>query len=277
MNQNIKYLLELNLATLVLGSSGILGRLIQLPSPLTIFWRCIIAGIVLGAILYWQKIEWRVRSGAGRRLIITSGILLAAHWVTYFWALQVSNVSIAFLSLFTFPIITSFLEPVFFSTKISWLDIVHALIVFTGIFILIPDLDFSNDLTLGVLLGLLSAVLFASRNLVNKKLISEHSGLNLMFYQLWTSAVILSPFLFIYQEVPVKSDILWLLILGIVTTAIGHTLTSTASIITSMQPIYGIILAVIVLGETLNSNTIIGGSLIMIPVFLKNILQYRKS
>lgn len=285
MNSNMKSLMELNLATLILGSSGLLGKLIHLPPPFIIFARSFIAYFFIRLILKLTHSNHSVSFKKNRLFFLLSGFFLAAHWVFYFFALEVSTVSIAFISVFTFPVITTLIEPFFFRSRLSSINLLSAMAVLVGIYILLPGFDLQNNTTLGVVLGVLSALFYALRNLMNKQYIHIFSGTDIMSVQLLVTSVLLSPTVFLYKLDMQYDSIIFLILLGVVTTAIGHTLfvrslrnfkTSTASIITSMQPIYGIILAVIILGEKLTTKTIIGGILIITTVFFESLQQYLK-
>ena len=94
---------------------------------------------------------------------------MAAHWVTYFYALKLSNVALGLLSLYTFPIITALLEPVFLKVKFNPIYIVLGVMVLTGIYILVPELDLNNSQLKGVLFGLFSALCYAIRILILKQ------------------------------------------------------------------------------------------------------------
>lgn len=111
------------------------------------------------------------------------GILMAAHWVSYFAAMQYSSVSVGMIALFTFPVITVLIEPFFEGIRLVWQDILSALVVFIGIFLIVPEVSLENDVTLGILVGILSAVLYAFRNLCHRKYFSHYSGSLAMAYQ----------------------------------------------------------------------------------------------
>ena len=111
------YLTLLNLGTLCISTSGPLGRFIPLPPPLIIWFRAFIAFLFLGVYCFWRKEDIKKGFLKNTNTMIFSGTLLTLHWVTYFFALQWSGVAVGMLSLFTFPIITVFLEPFFFKTK----------------------------------------------------------------------------------------------------------------------------------------------------------------
>jgi len=254
MKSKLKEVLELNIATIILGSSGVLGKLILISPPVIILIRSIIAYFFIWFILHLSKSSSTPQIMKAPRFFIISGLLMAAHWVLYFIALDVTSVAVAFISVFTFPVFTTLLEPLFFKSKLQLIDLLASLLVIVGILILVPDVSLSNNVTLGAFLGILSALFYALRNLMNKRYIHVYSGTFIMMQQMLIVSIILAPAIFIFPFNPGKSDMLWLVILGVGTTGIGHTLfvrslkhfkTSTASIITSLQPIYGIMLAVI--------------------------------
>lgn len=278
-----RHIFELNLATLILGSSGFLGKVIEFPAPFIIFARCIVAFFALFLLLKWKKQSIWPAFRRRKWFFIFSGLLLGVHWVMYFISIKISIVSIAVVSIFTFPAITTLLEPLFFKTRLSRLALFNSALVVAGLIILTPEFNLNNEYTVGVLLGVGSAILFAVRNLLNKKYIVETPATVIMLIQLLVSAVILSPAAFIYPIDFEWKSVIYLIALSIVTTAIGHTLfvnslkhfkTSAASVITSLQPVYGILLAVIFLGEKLTQNVLIGGSLILASVFIESYKQY---
>lgn len=209
-----------------------------------------------------------------------SGLLLALHWGTYFYALQISNVSIAIISLFTYPILTTLIEPMFFQTKIERINLFTSVLVLVGIVILVPEFNLANDYTMGIVIGLLSALLYAMRNLVSKKLVVKYPGDHTLIIQLFFAAIFLSPSLLLYSFQIDLRTLLLLIVLSLITTAVGHTFflmalkhltTSSASILASLQPVYAILLAVIVIDEHLEMNVIIGGVLILMAVTIQNL------
>lgn len=115
-NPHLSHLLEINLAVIFISTSGTLGRYIDLPVPVTIASRGILAFFILLLFCRWKGISLKVKR-SDLPLVILSGILMALHWVTYFYALQMSSVAIGMLSIYTYPIITAFLEPLLLKTK----------------------------------------------------------------------------------------------------------------------------------------------------------------
>lgn len=279
-DQHLKNLIELNFGVLFISTSGILGRYISMPPPVTIWFRCFLTAIFLSLFIWYKKIDLRILNKKDFKIIIISGLLFGIHWVTYFYALQLSNVAIGMLSLFTFPVITALLEPLFFRTKLNIKHVFLGGIVLVGIYFLTPEFNLKNNYTLGILFGLISSVFYALRNILLKQKIDTYHGSMLMFYQMTTITLVLWPALFIFDIAPNNHDWSALLTLAILTTAIGHTLfvmsfknfsVSTASIISSIQPIYGIIFGIIFLSEIPASKTIIGGFLILLTVVIESV------
>ena len=283
-NLHLYNILILNLGMLCISTSGPLGRFIPLPPPLIIWSRAIVAFLVLGAYCYMKKEKIRIGFTKNRYTIIYSGTLLTLHWVTYFFALQWSGVAVGMLSMFTFPIITVFLEPLFFKTKLHPIHLLFGFLILVGIYLLVPAFDFETEQTKGLFMGLFSALTYALRNLIIKKRTKKINGSLLMFYQMGITILLLFPVILIYPLDTLSSQIPYLLFLGLVTTAIGHTLflnsltyfsVATASIMNSIQPIFGILLAFFFLNEIPPASSLIGGGIILITVVIES-LRSRK-
>ena len=283
-NQHYYYVLLLNLGMLCISTSGPLGRFIPLPPPLIIWSRALVAFLVLGAYCIWKKEEIKKEFLKNSTTLISSGSLLAFHWVTYFFALQWSGVAIGMLSMFTFPIITVFLEPLFFKTKLHPIHLAFGVLILIGIYLLVPAFDFETEQTKGLLMGLFSALVYALRNLIIKKRIQKINGSLLMFFQMGITILLLLPVVMIYPLDNYVSQFPYLIFLGLVTTAIGHTLflnsltyftVATASIMNSIQPIFGIILAFFFLNETPPPSSLVGGGIILITVVVESLRSRR--
>jgi drug/metabolite transporter (DMT)-like permease len=282
---HLNHLVELNLAMLFVSTSGALGRYVNLPVPATIGVRAVIAVVLLFLFCKWKKISLRVpKKDLGA--VLVSGVLLGLHWITYFYALRLSNVAIGMISLFTYPILTAFLEPLLLKTKFQKIHLVLALLVLAGIYFLVPSFDVGNDYTLAVGVGTLSALFYSLRNLLLKAKAAKYNGSMLMCYQLLVISVLLSPFYSTVQLDVVLSEWKGLAALALLTTAIGHTLflnsfknfsITTVSILSSVQPIYGILLGAIFLSEFPKINTLIGGVLILSSVVIESIRSSKKA
>ncbi|WP_378184682.1 DMT family transporter [Aquimarina sp. W85] len=280
---HLRHILELNLAMLFISTSGVLGRYIELPVPVTIGLRALFAAIVLFLYCRWQKMSFNIQS-KDRLSILATGVLMGLHWITYFYALRLSNVAIGMLSLFTYPVITALLEPMLLKTKFDRSHLLLGGLVVIGVYFLLPVISFENSITQAVMLGVLSALFYALRNLILKSKVTNYNGSMLMWYQLLIISVFLLPSFYFFEVSHVKNQWHYLVILAFLTTAVGHTLflksfkqfsITTASIISSTQPIYGIVLGILVLGEIPKVSTCIGGVLILCSVVIESIRSYK--
>lgn len=283
--QHLKHILELNIAVLLISTSGVLGRFISMPPPVTIWLRCVFAAVLLGAFCWYKKIDLKIKGKRDFKAILLSSLFLGAHWITYFYALHLSNVAVGMLSLFTYPVITALLEPLFFKTKLNKTHVFLGIIALVGIYFLAPEFNLESNLTKGVLSGLLSSVFYALRNMMMKQKIAQYSGSMLMFYQLVIVSLVLWPVLFIFEAQPTSNDWMALITLALLTTAIGHTLfvmsfknfsISTASIMSSVQPVYGVLFGLFLLSEIPSKNTLIGGFLILTTVIIESVQSHKK-
>lgn len=270
---------------LCISTSGALGRYISMPPPLTIWWRTFFALIFLGLFCLRKKNQFRFDFKKYGSVFFASGFLMGVHWVAYFFALKWANVAIGMLSLFTYPAMTALLEPLLLKTKFQTHHLWLSLMVLLGIYFLAPSLTFNNSMTQGLLMGLLSAFSYSLRNILLKTQVESFNGSVLMFYQMVVILVLLSPILFCYENILTTNQLPFLIFLGLITTSIGHTLflnsfkhfsVSTASIISGMQPIYGIFIAIIFLNEIPTWRSWIGGGLILLTVVIESRIQSKR-
>lgn len=278
--QTLFNILTLNAAMLFIGTSGILGRSIEMEPTLTIFWRALMATLLLLGICYWGKMSLKIPSDKDLRIIIVGGVLMGVHWVAYFYALKFSNVAIGMLSLFTYPVLTAVIEPILLKTKFQAVHIGLALLTLAGIYFLVPEFDLEADYFKAVLLGLTSALVYSFRNVIMKKQISQYNGFVLMTYQVGITVIILLPFLFWQGPGDIATQWPGIVFLALITTVIGHTLflmsfrqfsITTASIMSCTQPIFGILLGAIFLQEYPVWTTYIGGACILTAVIVESV------
>jgi len=282
---HLNHLLWLTVATIFISTSGALGRYIDMPTPVIIWWRSALAAIFLLLFCYYKGINLKIENNKDHWTFVLASIFMGAHWITYFYALKLSNVALGMLSLFTFPVLIALLEPLFTKVKFDPIHIVLGIIVLIGIYILAPDFDLKSSQLQGILLGLLSALCYALRILILKNKVVKYNGTMLMFYQVVILAILLVPALFLLDTENIKTQYPYVLLLALLTTAIGHTLfinslkyfkASTASIIGSSQPIFGIIIAYFFLNEIPTIHTFVGGALILSTVVIESIRSNNK-
>ncbi len=282
--QYLKNLVQLNFAVLIISTSGTLGRYIDLSVPVIIFLRAFIGGSFLYIFCKWKKLSFKINV-KDYKTIFFSGVLMGMHWISYFISLKLSSVAIGMLSVFTYPIITSFLEPIMLNSKFKKSNLLLGLMVLIGIYFLAPEISMKNDQFIAVGFGIFSALCYSIRNIYMKAKSSEYEGSILMVYQLIIVSVLLSPVFYFYDVNGLGVSLPAILILALLTTAIGHTLfvysfrnfsISAASIISGVQPIYGIIIGMIVLGEYPGVRTIIGGSVILGTVLIESVRSFKE-
>lgn len=279
-NNHLKNLSGLLLATFFISTSGVLGRYIKLPVEIIIWFRAFLAMFFIYGFCKYKKIDLTIKSSKDYKPFLIGGVLMAVHWITYFYALKLANVALGVLSLYTFPIIIALLEPFFLKIKFNPIYILFGFMVLTGLYNLTPELDIESAQVKGILFGIFSAFCYALRILIMKQHVANYNGSMLMFYQTVIISILLLPTLFFMDLSGLESQFPYILLLAILTTAVGHSLmlhslkffsASTASIISSLQPIFGIILAFFFLKEIPNWNTFWGGSLILLTVVFESL------
>jgi drug/metabolite transporter (DMT)-like permease len=282
---HLNHLLLLTIATLFISTSGTLGKFIDLPAPVIIWWRSALATIFLLVFCLYKGINLKIKNGKDRWTFFFAALFMGAHWVTYFYALKLSNVAIGMLSIFTFPVIIALLEPFFSKVKFDPIHLVLGFMVLLGIYILAPEFNLESHQLQGILFGLLSALCYALRILILKRHVVTYNGTMLMFYQVAIITIVLAPILYFMDTANITTQYPYVVLLALLTTAIGHTMfvnslkyfkASTASIIGSGQPVFGMIIAYFFLNEIPTIHTFVGGSLILATVVIESIRSKTK-
>lgn len=272
MHNTHKSLFAVHSAVLIFGLTALFSKLITLTAIEISMLRSIIAACFIAAILVWQKKSLRLSKLKDYAIVFVIGLLLALHWVTYFHAMQVSTIAVGVISLYTFPIITVFLEPFFHGQKLHLKDIAIAFIALFGVYLLVPEFSINNQTTQGFLWGILSALLFALRNILQGRYFTHCSARHSLFYQTLVTFLILLPFS--YSVIPSVNINQWqqLLVLGLVFTALPHTLfafslltlkAKTVGLVACVQVVYATSFAALFLNEIPELSTIFGGLIII--------------
>lgn len=263
--------IELHLAVLLFGLSGLFARLVP-AGPLTIVvGRTVFAALALFIGLKLFSVSMRIVSRSSGLLLLFSGIVLAIHWLTFFHAIQLSTVAIGLVGFACFPVFVTFLEPLLGRQGIRPVDLGCALAVLLGLLLVAPEFSLDDNGTVGLLWAVLSAALFAVLALMNRRLLTVQSFSVVAFYQQLVAALCLLPFLPVYG-LPVAIDTLgWLVLLGVVCTALPHTLfikslgrlkAQLVSVVAGLEPVYGIIFAAWFLHEIPGAAVIAGALLV---------------
>ncbi len=265
-------MLEIHSAVFLFGLAGLFGKLLTLPPLVIVFGRTLFASITLSIILFSLTIPIRTKSRQDLTVLILLGAILAIHWITFFHSIQISTVAVGLLTFSTFPLFVTFMEPYFFKEKLRLFDMIMAGCVLLGLTLVIPSFDLHNNITQGAFWGTISGFTFAVLSILNRKYVSTYPSIMIVCYQNWIATVILLPFLFFTDVSLQTSDYLLLVILGVFCTALAHVLfikslvhvkAQLASITASLEPVYGIIFALVLLGEVPAFRTILGGGIIL--------------
>lgn len=269
----------------LLSTSGSLGRAIHLSPVLSIWIRCLLAGAIMLSFCTYKGYSFKVNNRSDAVRIALASLFLTIHWVLYFYSLQLTNVAVGMLTLFSYPLFTTILEPLFFKIKWSVAHLISSAAVLLGLYLLLPSFDIENDLVYGILIGLISSLMYTCRNLILKTQITKYNGSVLMSYQLTFVVIALLPFIGGLTLNGVLDNAFPLITLALVTTSIGHTLflmsfknfsISTASVMSSLQPVYGILIAFFFLNEIPDKNSLLGGCLIISAVIYTGLSENKK-
>ncbi len=272
MTERQKSLLELNTAVVLWAGTALFAKWIALPAFQVTALRSVVASVAVLAVLRWQGLPLTTQSRRDFWLLMAGGAALGAHWITYFQAIQVSTVAVGILALHTYPVMTAIAEPLVYRERVCAADVAIALAVLAGVAILVPDFSLTSNVTRGVLIGGLSAACFTARNLLTRGVVARYGGGRVTLYQLAASAGLLLPAAMVFGERVTAPAGGQLVLLGILFTALPHTLytrslrhlkASSVGIIATLLPIYGAIAAALLLGEVPAPRTLLGGAVIL--------------
>ncbi len=277
-------LMDIHAAVLLFGLAGLFGKWLPLSPFFIVLGRVFFASFGLALILIISRQGFSVAPRRIYLVLLFLGFILSVHWVTFFQSIKVSSVAIGLLSYSTFPVFTTLLEPLFLKERMIKINLLFSLLCLFGVFLIIPSFHIDNVIFKGVLWGLLAGFTFSVLTIINRKLTQNLSPLRIAFYQDFFATIFLLPFLFILRPSLQGRDILLLLILGTACTAVSHTLfikgmktikAQTASIISSLEPVYGIVFAFLFLDEIPSLRTVAGGCIILLSQVLIIIKIFR--
>lgn len=270
------HIIELYISITLLSFTGLFAKLIPWTPITIIFWRGLIAGAALFLVLKWNKRTLTINSRSHLIRIIGLGVLMVLHWVTFYWAIQLSTVAVGMISLYSYPVISAVLEPLFTKENYHYSNFLAAFAVFIGVIIMSPHLSLNDPLFLGSIVGIGSALLMSIRNILSRPLVKQYSGEIVMMYQMIGSLILL-PFINTSYTWTTSTTIN-IVLLGTLGTAIAHTLwarslahfsATTTGVLSCLAPVIGAILSISLLGETVTSRLLIGGSIILSVTLLE--------
>lgn len=268
-NQNILFL---HIAVMLFGLSGVVAQFVEIPAVLVALGRVICSSLLLLLIAVFKKDSLRLQSKKDYALIIFTGAVMAVHWTTFFQSIQVSSVAIGTITFSTFPLFLTFLEPVVFHEKLKKQSIFSAVILFIGVLITIPEFSMANNTTVGIIWGMICSFTYAVMTLANRYFSAHYAGRIICLYEQGTAAIVLLPAFFIVRASWRIPDIAGVAFVGFICTAFAYSLyvsaqkgvkAQTAGIISGMETVYGILYALLFLGEVPSGRELIGGAVIL--------------
>ena len=274
-DMNRRAVLSVNIAVLLFGLAGLFAKWIHLPAIGITFGRVLFSSLALGIYLLVRKQSFRLASRRDLLFLLCAGAILALHWWAFLESIQLSSVAIGTITFSSFPLFVTFLEPLLFHRKLRIRNVIIAVIILIGVLITIPEFSLENRMFIGILTGMISALAYAVLTIMNKSITARYSGTVTAFYEQTTAAVVLLPFMLNAGLRPSASDLALLLFLGVVTTALAHTLfisslkslpAQLAGICSSVETVYGILFAFMFLREVPSVREIIGAAIIVAAV-----------
>lgn len=256
----MKNLILLHIVVLIFGFTGVLGKLISIPSEALVWYRMFIASIAVGCYLLLRKKSLLMpKKGAIQTLFV--GFIIAGHWILFFEAIKQSNVSITLSALATASLFTALLEPLFFKRKIQPYELFLGLSVLLGLYFIFK---FETENSIGIWLATASAFLASLFTVINGRLIKKYDSSRISLYELSGGFLAISLYFLVFKadQFPSfnlsSSDWYYLLILAIICTAFAFVASVevmkeltpfTVSLSINLEPVYGIFLAYLFFGE----------------------------
>ena len=271
--------ISVNIAVILFGLAGLFARWIRLPSILITFGRVLFSSAALGIFLLIRKQRLKMER-KDTVLALFAGIILSLHWWSFLESIKQSSVAVGTITFSSFPLFLVFLEPLVFHQRIEKRNVVLAIVILIGVLITMPEFSVDERAFRGAVIGLVSALSYAVLTVVNKIISEKIGSIPTAFIEQATASVILLPFVLRSEVRPTVNYIMLLLLLGVITTAVAHTLfisslkilpAQIAGICSSLETVYGIIFAALFLGEIPSVREVIGAAVIIGAVMITQI------
>ena len=292
MNSTFKDFAKLHFIVFLWGFTAILGNEISISAADVVMYRTGIAAMVLGGFMYFTKRSLRFDWPVLFQLCIT-GLVIAAHWFLFFESARVSTVSVCLAGMATTSFWTSLVEPLVNKKKINITEVILGLVVIAGLYVIFR---FEFNHALGLILAIASALMAAVFSVVNARLVKQHSEYGLTFWEMAAACVGITLFIPVYKSlflsesasyaIPSLDDWGLLLILAVICTVYAFSASVelmkrisafAVNLTVNLEPVYGIIMAVILYGEKEQmSNGFYYGTLIILAAVLSYPLLRRR-
>ena len=285
MSPTNKDYLQLHFIVLLWGFTAILGVLISIPAVEIVFYRTLIAAGGLFILLLLRKRNFKLGLVPISKMILT-GVLVAGHWILFFAAARIATVSVCLAGMATITLWTSILEPLATRRGIKLYEVVLGLVIIGGLYVIFR---FEFDHALGLGMAVLSAFLSSSFTVINGELTKKYSGYMVTFYEMAGACLTTLLFFPVYANFFTETgsiqlnllplDWLWLAILALACTVYAYSASVelqknlsafTLNLTVNLEPVYGIILAMIIFkeGEKMTSGFYIGTAIILAAVLI---------
>lgn len=283
--------LKLHFIVFLWGFSAILGKLVTIPAVELVWYRSIFATLGMGAVIFFSRGTFRV-SGSDLFKLFAIGGIVALHWMAFFGSARVANVSVSLVGFATNSLWAALLEPWFNKTRIKKYELLLGLIVITGLYIIF---SFDFQYKLGLLLGIFAGFTSALFSVFNSRMVKRNSARTITFYEMIgviVATAILLPFAHMagidlrFPLLPSGMDLIYIAILAGVCSVYAYTVAVELmkrisvfliQLTLNLEPVYGIIMAVIIFGqeEKMNLNFYIGTLVILSAVITYPLLKKR--
>lgn len=289
-NAKFKNYLHLHLLVFIAGFTAILGELITISAIPLVWFRMLMASVLIFIYIKIVKVDLQISKKSMMKLFI-AGVIIALHWITFFGAIDEANVSIALAMFSTGAFFASLIEPIIFKRKIIWYEIIFGILVIVGVFLITKsELKYIN----GIVLGIISAFLSSLFAVLNGKFLQYHTATVISFYEFISGVAFISIFIvlfyggFSFEFFNLSiSDFGYLFILASICTAYAfiasvHVMKviSPYTVVLSynLEPVYGIILAVILFPEKEKMSPVFyfGAGIILATVLLNGIIKNKR-
>ena len=289
-NDKLRSQLLLHFIVFIWGFTAIIGKLISLEALSLVWFRMLFAVFFIWGYIVYKKMDWR-HSIQQIPMFLLAGVVIALHWYTFFKAIKVSNVSVTLACLSTGAFFTSLIEPLVSKKKIVGYEIVFGLIVVAGLALIF---NVETRFVEGIVLALVSAFLSASFAIINTKFVTHHEPVVISLFELIGGVLFFSlllgfsgSFTSSFFQISL-SDLGYLLILSSICTAFAMIASTallrvldayTVMLTINLEPVYGIILAMLLFEqtETMSGTFYLGAIIILLTVIANGWLKSRKS
>ena len=286
-----KNILQLHFIVFIFGFTSVLGALISISAlPLTIY-RMGIASLFLALFIFFYDInKFKLKKPLVIKILIC-GVIISLHWITFFYAIKISNVSITVSMMSSAAFLTSLIEPLFFKKKFLLYELILGVLSLFGVFIIFnAELKYID----GLIFALISSILVSVFTLLNSRIVINNSSITISFYELFVGFLFSFLYYYLFFDASVilkkinNQDFMLLVILGIVCTSYAFTKSVdlikylkpfTIMMIINMEPVYAILISLLIFGESeyLSINFYIGFVIILIAVIINGIFKYKKN